>query len=104
MLPYNLPRLDLDDLFFVIPDFSELQSPIVSRVGLTPSKIDNDTIKSLSFKTDMCIAFLSLSSDPKEDGYKVIIAFNRDEYFDRPTQEAHFWKENPDIISGEGRF
>ena len=52
----------------------------------------------------MCIVFLSLSSDPKVDGYKVIIAFNRDEYFSRPTQEAHFWKENPDIISGKGRF
>ena len=48
----------------------------------------------------MCIVFLAISSEPKQDGYKVIIASNRDEYFNRPTQEAHFWKGNPDIISG----
>jgi uncharacterized protein with NRDE domain len=49
----------------------------------------------------MCIAFLAISENPEDDGYKVIIAMNRDEYFDRPTKEAQFYKGNPDIIAGE---
>jgi uncharacterized protein with NRDE domain len=49
----------------------------------------------------MCIAFLAISENPQEDGYKVIIAMNRDEYFDRPTKEVQFYKGDPDIIAGE---
>ena len=49
----------------------------------------------------MCIAFLAISENPQEDGYKVIIAMNRDEYFDRPTKEAQFYEGDPDIIAGE---
>jgi uncharacterized protein with NRDE domain len=49
----------------------------------------------------MCIAFLAISENPEDDGYKVIIAMNRDEYFDRPTKEAQFYEGNPVIIAGE---
>ncbi|KAJ2654186.1 hypothetical protein IWW48_006267 [Coemansia sp. RSA 1200] len=40
----------------------------------------------------MCIAFWTFNKDPKEDEYSFILAFNRDEYFDRPTRGFHIWK------------
>ena len=33
--------------------------------------------------------------------YKIIIAANRDEYFDRPTRTAGFWPEKPDVLGGK---
>ena len=52
----------------------------------------------------MCIAFLAISENPQEDGYKVIIAMNRDEYFNRPTKPAQLYKGKPDIIAGKMIF
>ncbi|KAJ2513938.1 hypothetical protein H4217_006039 [Coemansia sp. RSA 1939] len=40
----------------------------------------------------MCIAFWTFNKDPKEDEYSFILAFNRDEYFDRPTRDFHIWE------------
>ena len=34
------------------------------------------------------------------DGHDLIIAANRDEYFDRPSQTAHFWTDHPSIYGG----
>ncbi len=34
------------------------------------------------------------------EDYKLIIAFNRDEFFDRPTAPAEFWKDSPDLLAG----
>ncbi|XP_028396387.1 transport and Golgi organization 2 homolog [Dendronephthya gigantea] len=48
----------------------------------------------------MCIVFLSISDNPIQDGYKLIVGVNRDEYINRPTKELHWWKDRPDIISG----
>lgn len=50
----------------------------------------------------MCIAFLAISENPHEDGYKIIIAMNRDEYFDRPTKAAQFYDGDPPIVAGKG--
>ena len=49
----------------------------------------------------MCIVFMSISDNPKQDGYKVIIAVNRDELYCRPTKDLNWWDNQPDIISGE---
>ena len=49
----------------------------------------------------MCIFFIAISDQPQKDGFKIIIAGNRDESFERPTQEAHFWKDYPHILSGK---
>ena len=45
----------------------------------------------------MCILVFSVNPSSK---YKFIIAFNRDEATERPTAEAHFWKDFPDILAG----
>ncbi len=52
--------------------------------------------ESISRKT-MCLILLSFKSHP---AYKLIIAANRDEYFDRPTAQATFWEERSDLIAG----
>ena len=33
--------------------------------------------------------------------YKIIIAANRDEFYDRPTMRAHFWNDSPSILAGK---
>ncbi|MEH6557857.1 MAG: NRDE family protein [Oceanicoccus sp.] len=33
--------------------------------------------------------------------YPLIIAANRDEFFDRPTTAAHYWPESPEIFAGK---
>ena len=32
--------------------------------------------------------------------YKIILAANRDEFYDRPVEAANYWKENPSILAG----
>jgi len=45
----------------------------------------------------MCLILLAFKADP---AYKLIIAANRDEYHDRPTAPAGFWKESPHLLAG----
>ena len=45
----------------------------------------------------MCLIFFSLKQHPK---YKLIIAANRDEFYNRKTEAAHFWKDHPQILGG----
>ena len=49
----------------------------------------------------MCILFLYYCDKPSADGYRLIVASNRDEYYDRPTARATFWEKNPHIIAGK---
>ncbi|PIA14585.1 DUF833-domain-containing protein [Coemansia reversa NRRL 1564] len=46
----------------------------------------------------MCIAFWRLGKGHK-DGYNLVLMFNRDEYFERPTQGFHIWKAHPHICA-----
>ncbi len=46
----------------------------------------------------MCVIFLAINQHPK---YKFIVAANRDEFYDRPTAQADFWAENPNILAGK---
>jgi len=48
----------------------------------------------------MCIVFLYFDDDPGGDGYKLIIAANRDEYYKRPSKPAEFWEDNPNVLGG----
>ncbi|MFZ3577221.1 NRDE family protein [Virgibacillus sp. DJP39] len=45
----------------------------------------------------MCLINFQLNNHPK---YKLIVAANRDEFYNRPTATAQFWKDNPKILAG----
>jgi uncharacterized protein with NRDE domain len=45
----------------------------------------------------MCLIFISIHQHPD---YKLIIAANRDEFYNRKTAAADYWKENPNILGG----
>jgi len=45
----------------------------------------------------MCLIFAALKRHPR---YKLIIAANRDEFYDRKTAAAGFWPDYPDILGG----
>lgn len=47
----------------------------------------------------MCILFIS-SVQHKNEGYRLIIASNRDEDYNRPTLPANYWYEDQNIIGG----
>jgi uncharacterized protein with NRDE domain len=45
----------------------------------------------------MCIVLAAYDCHPK---YLLILAANRDEYYDRPAAQAGFWEERPDVLAG----
>lgn len=45
----------------------------------------------------MCLIFLSLNKHPH---YKLIIAANRDEFYNRQTAPARFWEGHPNVVAG----
>jgi uncharacterized protein with NRDE domain len=45
----------------------------------------------------MCLIFIALKNHSR---YKLIVAANRDEFYDRPTAAASFWKDHPEILGG----
>ncbi|KAJ2557041.1 hypothetical protein EV175_001593, partial [Coemansia sp. RSA 1933] len=46
----------------------------------------------------MCIAFWTFNQDPKDDEYDFILAFNRDEHFERPTRGFHIWTDTSSSV------
>jgi len=45
----------------------------------------------------MCLIFISLNNHPQ---YKLIVAANRDEFYQRKTTPAHYWKDHSQILGG----
>ncbi len=45
----------------------------------------------------MCLIFISINNHPT---YKLIIAANRDEFYNRKTAAADFWEDKPQILGG----
>jgi uncharacterized protein with NRDE domain len=46
----------------------------------------------------MCLIVFAYKSHPK---YKFIFAANRDEFYDRPTKQADYWKDHPELLAGK---
>jgi uncharacterized protein with NRDE domain len=45
----------------------------------------------------MCLVLLAVDSHPE---YRLIVAANRDEFYDRPTSSAEFWADAPTVLAG----
>jgi uncharacterized protein with NRDE domain len=45
----------------------------------------------------MCLVLIALDSHPE---YSLIVAANRDEFYDRPTAPAGFWADAPSVLAG----
>ncbi|XP_075158705.1 transport and golgi organization 2 isoform X2 [Haematobia irritans] len=48
----------------------------------------------------MCVIFFYVNSNPKENGYKLILASNRDEFYARDTKEAAKWEDVENCYGG----
>lgn len=46
----------------------------------------------------MCLIIFAYDYHPH---YRLILAANRDEYFRRPTESAHFWESYPGVLAGK---
>ncbi|MBW1814299.1 MAG: NRDE family protein [Deltaproteobacteria bacterium] len=45
----------------------------------------------------MCLILFSYNTHPD---YKLVLAANRDEFYDRPTKTLAFWEDSPNILAG----
>ncbi len=45
----------------------------------------------------MCVIFFSFKQNRE---YPFVLLANRDEFYDRPTAEADFWEDHPEILAG----
>ncbi len=45
----------------------------------------------------MCLITFAYHTAP---GFRLLMTANRDEFYDRPTEALHPWRDNPDIIAG----
>jgi uncharacterized protein with NRDE domain len=45
----------------------------------------------------MCLLLMAIRAHPR---YKAIFAANRDEFYDRPTAQAAFWADAPQVLAG----
>lgn len=52
----------------------------------------------------MCLLYFCQSEIWQPGGYRLIIANNRDEFWDRPTKAADFWNSDQSCISGLDMF
>lgn len=46
----------------------------------------------------MCLVAFAYRTDPR---YDLVLIANRDEFFNRAAEPAHFWKESPSVLAGK---
>ena len=47
----------------------------------------------------MCLVLLSFKNHTR---YRLVLAGNRDEFYDRPTSPADFWEDDPNVSCWTG--
>ncbi len=83
-----------------------LGAPLNQKYFNTGSRKDSDVslLERLSHTTSssisMFLIFVAIDAHPK---YRLAIAANRDEFYDRPTAPAFFWPEAPELLAGRDR-
>jgi uncharacterized protein with NRDE domain len=45
----------------------------------------------------MCLILIAVDAHPD---FKLVLAANRDEYYERPSEPPHFWQEAPHLLAG----
>jgi uncharacterized protein with NRDE domain len=45
----------------------------------------------------MCLILFAYDAHPH---YRLVLAANRDEFYERPTEPLHFWEDHPEILAG----
>jgi len=78
----------------LVRDFVELCRP--SQVQLYFIFLNSHYI----FFLEMCVLFALWIRNPKFDGYRLILASNRDEIFQRRTSPAASWSDAPHVFGG----
>jgi len=48
-------------------------------------------------EVDMCLLLIAYDTHPR---YHLVLAANRDEFYERPTAPLGFWEDNPQILAG----
>ena len=50
----------------------------------------------------MCVAafWFGLKTANDHNGYRLILVFNRDDFFSKTTKSASFWQDNDNIVGG----
>ena len=48
----------------------------------------------------MCLIVLSIKPNKN---YKLVLSSNRDEFYDRPTENMHWWQTNPKVLAGKDK-
>ncbi|MFB3063398.1 MAG: NRDE family protein, partial [Gammaproteobacteria bacterium] len=45
----------------------------------------------------MCLVVMAYEHHPR---YRLVLAANRDEFHERPSQPAHWWQDHPGLLAG----
>jgi uncharacterized protein with NRDE domain len=80
----------------IFPDASSNKSIRKTNVCWTSDKIFTALIIYQSVSC-MCLILFALGFHPD---YQLVLAANRDEYYERPTAPLHFWDDQPEILAG----
>jgi uncharacterized protein with NRDE domain len=78
----------------LLPGVLQVYSVMVDSASLRARR---SIISVLPYPSRMCLVLLALDSHPE---YLVIVAANRDEFYDRPTASAEFWADAPSVLGG----